>query len=292
MMTTARRKNTYVRRHSDLLGVLFLASVLVASTAAADELHPLMDSKYWAKAGAFFAARDLKVSAIGSFGADPGPGLTAVDFDSATGLDDRSDIFTIEFGWQFGEKWDFALQYFRSSRSARGELSREIEWEDVVYEAGVVVDSHSSMSISRLFFSRRVWDKGPHDFRLGAGVHWLETGVSISGEARLEDMSSAFQSSVVSAKFPFPNIGAWYRYSPSDRWVFQTRVDWLSATTDDYGGGIWNIAAGVDYALTKNIGIGFGYQFFELDGTINEDTWRGDIATRFEGLTLSLDAFW
>ena len=161
-----------------------------------------------------------------------------------------------------------------------------------MYEAGARIDAHSYMRITRLFFSRRIWDKGPHDLRLGVGLHLLDVGVSVSGEARLEDMTTGFHTSVVSADFPFPDIGAWYRYSSSDRWVFHTRVDWLSASTSDYSGGIWNAAAGVDYALTKHLGIGIAYQFFELNGAIKEDTWRGDIVSRHQGITLSLDAFW
>lgn len=274
------------------LGATITACALLSSPAGAQDLHPLMNSKYWAKAGAFFAARDFSMSAVGSFGTDPNPSLSTVDLESQAGLEDRSDLFAMEFGWQFVEKWDFAVQYFESSRSARKELSGDIVWEDVVYEAGVIVDSRSYTKITRLFFSRRLWDKGPHDFRLGAGLHLLDVGTSISGEATLEDTTQAFQTSIVSASFPFPDIGAWYRYSLSDQWLFHTRVDWLSASTSDYAGGIWNVAAGVDFALTKNLGIGLAYQFFQIDGTIKEDTWRGGLTTRYEGFNLSIDAFW
>ena len=286
------KKNTYIASISDLLVASILAGALAASPVVADEMHPLMTSKYWAKAGGFFASRDLSVSASGSVGPEPSPTTTNVNFESQTGLDDESDLAIFEFGWHFGKKWDFAFQHFRSSRSAQRVLSESIEWEDVVYELDARVDARSYMRITRLFFSRRVWDKGPHDLRLGAGLHLLDIGVSLSGEATLEDQTSEFYASVVSANFPFPDIGGWYRYSNSDRWVFHARVDWLSASTGDYSGGIWNAAAGVDFALSKHLGIGIAYQFYELDGSIKEDNWRGNIVSRFEGLTLSLDGFW
>lgn len=292
MSRKTRKKDACAARIFNLMGASILASALAASAAVADEIHPLMTSKYWAKAGGFFASRDLQVSASGTIGPEPGPTQTSVDFESHTGLDDESDLAIFEFGWQFGKKWDFAFQHFRSSRSAQRELSESIEWEDVVYEVDARVDAHSYMRITRLFFSRRVWDEGPHDFRLGAGLHLLDLGVSLSGEATLEDGTSEFYRSVVSADFPFPDIGAWYRYSNSDRWVFHARVDWLSASTRDYSGGIWNAAAGVDFALGKHLGIGITYQFFELDGTVKEDNWRGNIVSRHEGFTLSLDGFW
>jgi len=260
--------------------------------ATTEKFHPLLNSKYWVKAGAFFAARDLSLSVNGTIVANDGFENAAIDFDSATGLDDTSDLFIAEFGWHFGKKWDVALQHFRSSRSAQKTLSESFEWEDVVYEAGADIRAHSSLKITRVFFSRRVWDKGAHDLRLGAGLHLIDTGFSISGEATLQDETTEFQANVVSAEFPFPDIGAWYRYSINDRWLFHTRFDWLSASTSDFGGAIWNASAGVDFALTRNVGIGLAYQFFEINGTIKEDTWRGELRTRYEGFTLSLDGFW
>jgi len=247
-----------------------------------------MDSTYWLKVGAFFAARDLSLSAAGIVGVS----TRSVDFDSETGLDDTSDLFMTEFGWDFGKKWGLAFQHFRSSRNAQRVLSGDIDWEGVTYEAGVDVKAHSSMKITRLFFSRHVWDKGPHDLRLGAGLHWIDTSVSISGVATLDDMSREFQANVVSAAFPFPDIGAWYRYSLSDRWLVHARVDWLSASTEDYAGGIWNGAVGVDFGLSKHLGFGLAYQFFEISGTVKEDTWRGELHSRYEGFMLSLDGFW
>jgi hypothetical protein len=288
---TEQRCRNFVRRIKSTSAAI-VASALLVSSAGAQEIHPLMSSKYWAKVGAFFAARDVSLSAVGSAGPDPGPATYLIDFDSETGLDDRSDLYILEFGWQFGEKWDLALQHFRSSRSSQKELAREIEWEDVVYEAGVNVNANSYMRITRLFMSRRVLDKGPHDLRVGAGVHLLDLGVSIAGEATLDDMSREFQANVLSASFPFPNIGVWYRYSSSDRWVFHARADWLSASTSDYSGRIWNATAGADYAITKHFGVGLAYEYFELSGAIKEDNWRGDVSTRFEGFMLSIDAFW
>lgn len=284
---------------SRLAGAAIVACVLLTQPAGAEDLpvntenyHPLLNSKYWVKAGAFFASRDLSLSANGTVLSDPGLENAEIDFDSTTGLDDTSDLFIAEFGWHFGKKWDLAFQHFRSSRSAQRELSESFEWEDVVYEAGATIQAHSYLRLTRLFFSRRVWDKGSHDLRLGAGLHLIDIGASVSGEATLEDETTEFQVNVVSANFPFPDIGAWYRYSIDDRWLFHTRVDWLSASTGDFGGGIWNASAGVDFALSKNVGIGLAYQFFQIDGTVKEDTWRGEVRTRYEGFTLSLDGFW
>ena len=265
-----------------------LLVLLPGIAAAEDDVHPLMTSKYWGNIGVYFSARDFDASASGSIG-----GVTrGIDFESSTGLGDRPDLFMAELGWQFASDWGLALQHFESERSASKTLTDSIEWQDLVFDVGVRVDAASSVEITRLFFARRFRDNGPHSLRLGAGLHWLEIGASLAGEATLNDQSREFRRSVVKAELPMPNIGAWYRYSPSRRWMFNVRADWLSASVDKYKGGIWNASAGANFSPWEHVGLGLCYQYFQLDGTIKEDNWRGEIQTRFTGPFVYVSGFW
>jgi hypothetical protein len=271
-----------------LSGLLAALCSLGSSVVCADDLHPIMTSKYSAKIGGFFAARDFKASADGSVN-----GVTqSADFESAVGLDDSPDLFIAEFGWEFGEKWGLGLQRFSSSRSARKILQETIDWEGAAYEAGVDITAKSKVAITRLVFSRRYFDDGPHSLKLLAGVHLIEAGAEISGVATLDDASTEFRRSPVSASLPVPNIGAWYRYSPTERWLLSSRVDWFSANIGDFSGGIWNIAVGANFSVTDHVGVGLAYQYFEIDGAIRESRWRGDLNTRFNGPVLQVSGYW
>lgn len=265
-----------------------IAPLLLSSAAVADDLHPLMSSKYWSNVGVFFSARNFDASASGAVAGT----ARSVDFDSSAGVDDRPDLFLVEFGWQFSRKWGLALQYFQSERDASKVLSESIAWRDLVFNVGVRIDAETSVKVTRLFFSRQFRDNGPHSLRLGAGLHWLELGAGIAGEATLNDLSREFRRSVVSADVPVPNIGAWYRFSPSRRWMFTARADWLSASIDDFSGGIWNAAVGVNFSPWQHFGFGLNYQFFQLDGTLKESLWRGDIRTRLNGPVVYVSGYW
>ena len=39
-------------------------------------------------------------------------------------------------------------------------------------------------------------------------------------------------------------------------------------------------------------GIGAAYQFFQIDGSVKNSSWRGDIQTRFSGPHLYINGFW
>lgn len=255
-----------------------------------DDRHAAFDSKYYLSVGDFFADRGFKASAEGSV--TPSNPTPFIDFASQLKVDDRPDLLLAEFRWQFSEKWNLGLQYFNSRRDGRRTLDETIEWEGVTYEVGAAVDAETSVDITRIVFSRRFRQKEGHDFRLTGGIHWIDISGEIEGAATLGDGSTGFATSKATASLPIPNVGAQYLYSPSGKWLLSARVDWLSASVGDYSGGIWNVNLNANYQVAKNFGVGFGYQFFQVDGTLNEDDWKGDVKITFYGPTIQVTGFW
>lgn len=266
-----------------------LACTFATALASADDLHPALQSKFHFDIGGFFSARDFRASAGGAVGDVLVP-LT--DFETTVGVKDAPQLLIAGFGWRFAEKWDMGLQYFRSSRSARGVLQDTLEWEDLTFDAGIDISASTRVAITRLVFSRHLWKKGPHSVKLAGGFHVLNAGAEISGLATLDDESREFRRSTLSASLPIPNVGAWYRYSPSRRWLFGARVDWFSANVGDYSGGIWNVAMNTGFALSEHFTVGLAYQYFEVDGEIRSASWKGNLQTRFNGPILYMSGFW
>ena len=268
----------------------FFAAVLMAAglNAAAQDVHPSMESDWWATAGGYFADRELKGSASASHDVIG----RVIDLEGALDLD-RKTLYMAELGWQFGEDWGVALQYFSSKQDSSLELQESVEWQGNVYDIGAFVSASTGMRITRLFFARRFRENGPHRLRLGAGLHWLDLNAEIAGQASIDGgQGTEFRRSSASASLPVPNIGVWYRYSPNNRWLFNARIDWLSASVDKFSGDIWNIAAGVNLRIWEHVGVGLAYQDFHLGGSLREDNWRGAIETNYAGPYLYVSGFW
>jgi hypothetical protein len=271
-----------------LVSALVAWGMLAAPPAMAEAVHPLMTNSYWANLGVYFAARDFDASArAGVSGGD-----REIDFESAFGLSDKPELFMGEFGWQFGEKWGLSLQHFESERSGKKVLESSVEWQDVIYDVGVEVRAETGVAITRFVMTRQFLDKGPHSLRLAVGFHYVDVAASLAGEVTIDGVGTEFRRSKVSASAPLPNVGAWYRYSTSRNWLLFARLDWLSARVDGIGGRIWNAAAGVNYSLNDHLGLGLTYQVFELDGSVRESSWRGNLRTAFSGPNLHLSAYW
>ena len=233
--------------------------------------------------GIFYPERDLDLRVNGSVDIEN----EKFDFDEGARRKSSDDIFAAEMAWRFREDWSVLAQYFDSSSTAEKTLLEDIEWEDVVFGEGSNASAGTHMEVTRLFVGKHLQTDPHHDLGFGLGIHWLNLGAFIEGTiiANGEPVSARRS---VRTEGPLPNLGMWYRYSMSPRLAFRTRFDLFSASVGDYDGLLVNASAGINYRVTEHLGIGVAYNFFELDVKINDDGWRGNVDTIFNGLYVSL----
>ncbi|MHC4374916.1 MAG: hypothetical protein ACYSTO_12300, partial [Planctomycetota bacterium] len=165
-------------------------------------------------------------------------------------------VFSLEFGWRFGEKWRLVGQHFESSGDTSWVLEEDIEWEDVVFLTGTNASGGADFTLLRVFFARDFDVGRQHEFGLGAGIHWLEFGAYLEGMILVDDGGTAYAKESVSVSGPLPNIGVWYNYSIANRWVFTSRLDFFSADIGRYDGTMINLSLGVNWRSKLTIRTG------------------------------------
>jgi len=261
-----------------------LASPVAAQTA--DDYHPFLSDTFNLGIGAFWPKIDLDLRVDGT---NPDE---EVDFDEALNLSDYQTSPVVGFRWRFGKKWSLFAQYYGTDTSGQEVLTQDIEWEDVIFREGTFVGGGASLDVARAFLGRK-FDLAPqHELGIGFGLHYMNLDTYIEGEVLANDDSLEFYRGTASAKFPLPNIGAWYMYSWSPKWVFETNVDWLSASIGDYSGSLWDIQAGINYQAFKSIGFGLHYNAFLLDVDVDKGDWHGKAKFSQVGPMLTVTATW
>jgi hypothetical protein len=253
---------------------------------SADDYHPFLSDTFRLGIGAFWPQIDLTARVDGS---EPGK---EIDFDEAFNISDNQTSASLDFRWRFGEKWSFWGQVWGTDNSGKATLEEDYQWQDVVFKQGTFAETGVDLEIVRAFFGRK-FDLAPHhEFGLGLGVHWMNLETFIEGEIIIDDDSTDFQRVSTSADFPLPNLGAWYLYSWSPKWVLEARLDWLSVTIGDYSGSIWDAQLGINYQPFKHVGFGLSYKTFQLDVDIDKSTWRGSAQYDQHGPLLAVTATW
>jgi hypothetical protein len=122
----------------------------------------------------------------------------------------------------------------------------------------------------------------------------LTTPVSafIEGDVILGGGGTAFRKETVGESGPLPNLGVWYRYSPSPRWALRSRLDWLEASVGNYDGTIINASFGLNYQASDHFGIGLDYSRVELDVDVSKSAWQGGTKITYRGLYASVSFYW
>jgi len=264
--------------------LLLASSPVLAQTN--ETFHPLLSSTFNLGIGVFSPSINFKVRVDGSA---PNQGI---DFDRALKLNNNQATFSANFRWRFGKKWSFWGQYWGTDNSRKAVLNEDVQWRDLTFKTGSFVKGGVSLDVYRAFFGRNFSTGPQHEFGAGVGVHLMNLDTFIQGEALVNESTTEFRRASASAAFPLPNVGAWYMYSWSPKWILLSQLDWMSASVGNYSGSLWHGQVGVNYQAFKNLGIGLFYKGFLLNVDIDRNGWKGKANLSQTGPRLTLTATW
>jgi len=270
---------------SAVLISFFMSSGLVWAQDS-DTYHPMLTDTFVLGVGAFWAAESMEIEVDGSTPGDE------FDFNEALNLDDNKTTGAMNFKWRFGEKWSLQGQYWSLDNSGGGELEDPIKWGDITFKEGTFAKGGVDKSVARIFFGRTFSTSNRHEFGLGAGFHWMELDLFLEGQILTSEGDTEFYRGDADAAFPLPNVGGWYLFSWSSKWLMQARLDWLSASVGDYSGGLWNAQLGINYQAFEHVGFGLYYNAFVVDVDVDKTDWRGKAESTQHGPFLAVTFNW
>jgi len=249
-----------------LAGLLCVVGLPVCAQEQSN-VHPYLADRFILQGGAFLPRMSLDISIDGSVTGEHPP----LDFEGGVGTKKDDELFSAEFIWRFGDRWSFRSQHFEGGRNSTATLEEDVEW---------------------FFFARDFSKSLQHEFGIGLGLHRMEFGASLTGDIVVNGQPFIAETRAVSAVAPLPNFGIWYAYSPSEKWVFDVRLDWLDASIGEYSGTLINTAAGANYQVFKHVGIGLKYSRFSLKFDIDKSDWHGRLKLAYEGFYVYLSGNW
>jgi hypothetical protein len=277
------------KKLSMCLSVLIVSSASGALMAQDSDYHPFLSNSLTVSLGAMKSNNSFNVES--DLGDDIGD---EIDFDDTLNVSDSSTFFNGQIKWKFGKekKWSVAGQYFSNNATGSTVLTEDVEWDGLTFREGSFVESGVKMSVARLFFGRSFIKNDQNDFGIGIGIHTLKMKAFIEGEIEIDDETTEFQRGDVDVSQPLPNIGAWYHFSPAQKWLLHARVDWIGASIGDYDGHMWNTNIGVNWQAFDHVGFDLSWQYFNLNVSVDSDDWTGGADMRYSGPVLAITGNW
>ena len=119
-------------RNALLFVALFAGGTMSLAAEAQDSVHPYLTDKFALDLGIFFPERRVELGVDGPVSAAG----EDIDFEETIGLKKSDEVFSLNFGWRFGEKWQLGAQYFASSGERGKVLQEDVEWNDIIFGQG------------------------------------------------------------------------------------------------------------------------------------------------------------
>jgi len=183
---------------------------------------------------------------------------------------------SLDFRWRFTKNWSFQGTYWALDTAAGATLTDDIEFGDEIFLKGSNVAAGLDTRIARFFFGRSFFRTPSTDWGVGAGIHWLQLDAFIQGDIQTipaQDPPLTGREDV-SAGVPLPNLGIWYSYSWSPKWILITRLDWLDVTIEEISGSLYDASVGFNYQMSDHFGISLAINYFKLDVSIKDQDWN------------------
>lgn len=267
------------RATGSTLALALLVSVPVSSVADTgyQGIHPTMTSRFQITGGAFFAKTDPNFRLTGSEGIG-----TRVDLDDL-GIDDH---VTTGFGsllWRINDRWRLEGMYYGFNSDDATQAETRIDWGDLEFDVGARIRSKTETDVGRVFGGYSFLKNDRAELGAGIGLHYLRFKVKLSGEAFIDGERVLDASEQAKVSGVVPNIGFFGTYALNERWAIMGRVDWFSASVDNFDGSLWRTGASVVYQPFKYANFGVGYDYLDIDVDIDGKDWDGKIKADYYG---------
>ncbi len=210
---------------------------------------------------------------------------TEIDFEDDLDLSDRKGLWSFELNAPLGKRWLVQAEYLDLSRSSSATLERDLTWGEENYQIGAAVRSYFDVKIYRVSAGYRFYNRENWVFGGLIGAHVADTSAGIG--LRLTNNtggSVGWESEVdTGGVVPLPNLGLFWSWRFAEKWVLDTRADFLAVEISGIRGRLLAGALNASYVINPEWSVGLGYSVFDLNIDVDKEDWRGEFSFGYDG---------
>ena len=255
-----------------------LAALACAPAAGAEDFN-LITAKGGASLGTFLNSNDLKIRVDGEAG-DIG---TKIDWSNTFGAGEKSR-FRLDGVWRFTPKHHMRVMVTDYSTSQTETLERDIEWGDDFIKAGSKATGKVGFSIAEVAYEYAFKHKENMELALTAGIHYtsFEAKLTADLDTSVGDLQGQLGGKA-SVDAPLPVFGARGMWRLGGDFYLDAMVQWFALSIDQYSGGLLNYRGAVIWQPKQWVGVGVGYDYFNVDVDVKKTNFKGTMDWTYKG---------
>jgi hypothetical protein len=255
------------------------AAMLACTPAAVADDFNLIAAKGSASLGPFLNSNDLKIRVDG----EAGNIGTKIDWSNTFGAAEKSR-FRLDGVWRLTPKHHLRLMVTDYSTSQTGKLERDIEWGDDFIKAGSSATGKIGFSIAEVAYEYALKHKENMELALTAGVHYtsFEAKLTANLDTSVGDLQGQLGGKA-SVDAPLPVFGARGMWRLGGDFYIDAMAQWFALSIDEYSGGLVNYRAAAIWQPKRLVGIGVGYDYFNVDVDVKKSNFKGMMDWTYKG---------
>ncbi len=183
---------------------------------------------------------------------------TRIDLEDDLGMDNDDEIFRLSIAVRPWPRHRFFLSYMNMDRHGDEVLSKDIEFDGIIFPIDTRVKSALDIDMYRggynwSFLQNNEWELG-----LSLGLYWIDL------DMQMDSIDSDFKSEHGFSD-PFPMIGFSGSWLVNDDWMISATAEGFRIDQNNIDGTFYNFRLAGEYAVTGNLSVGAGYDFVRID---------------------------
>jgi hypothetical protein len=261
------------------------SSAPVMATGENSPAQQVIADQFVVSLGIFVVQASNKVDLSGTANTGGQP----IDFGKTFGTNNNATRFRADALWRITPTQHVVFMYFTNDASGTRTLNRDINWGNETFKAGFSATGEVRNSVYELSYEYAFLKERDYEVAASIGVHYDKIKASIAGTATITNpdgtvTSASASSKTASAPAPLPVIGARGWYAATDHLLLNGQAQVFKISYQGINGSWWDLRAEATWMFTHNIGVGLGYDYFDIHADLSKNNFNGNISWGYQGL--------
>jgi hypothetical protein len=246
--------------------------------AQADDFN-LIEQRGQVSLGTFLNNSDFKIRVDGETSTGD-----QVDWDSTFGDADVTR-FRLDGLWRINERHHIRFMYTDYSRTRTETIDREINWQDDVFPVNAEVTGGTSFTIIEAAYEYAFMRKENYELAGSIGLHYTTLSASLRADVAAPGGGGGTVSigGPASVDMPLPVIGLHGMWRMGGNFYLDAHAQYFALAIDNVDGSIVNYRAAFIWQPKKYLGVGIGYDNFNIDVDISKPRFDGSMDWTYAG---------
>lgn len=209
---------------------------------------------------------------------------TTIKFEDDVGLDRGRGLFRADGFFRFKKKHRIDFAYYDFERNGTETISAVINWGDQTFPVSATLNSFFNVRVIKLSYTYLIVAK--RNTTVGLSIGFNITDVEIGLSAANSNLAQTTSSNV-----PLPVLGIHLTHHLGENFWLEAHSQVLYFKAGSLDGTLFDNRIAVNYRITKNFGLGVGYNFFSFKLTRKNPHFTGQFKLKFDGVQVFASLF-